>query len=416
MKAEIIAVGTELLMGQVVNSNATFLSEELASLGIDVYYHSVVGDNAERLETLLQLADSRSELIVLCGGLGPTEDDLTKQVVAKHVGKALVRDEAGYRKLMAFFEKRAQPMTENNLLQALVIEDGVALANSTGLAVGIFYQQPESKRSYLLLPGPPNELKPMVYQEAVPLLTEKFVQADQLISRVLRFYGIGESRLVTVLADLIDGQTNPTLAPYAKPNEVTLRMTVKCDNEQQGIQQLDQMEAIIMERVGEFFYGYGETNSLANVVVELLKKQGKTVTVAESLTAGLFQATLGDIPGVSAVFPGGFVTYSEQTKTDFLGIDATLLAKEGTVSQVCVEAMAQKAKELAKTDYALAFSGVAGPSELEGQAVGTVWLALATPTGVYAQRQIFARDRRSIRSSAVMAGFDYLRRELLTNR
>lgn len=258
MKAEIIAVGTELLLGQVVNSNATFLSEELAGLGFEVYYHTVVGDNPERLETVLDLADSRSELVVLCGGLGPTEDDLTKQVVAKHVGKELIRDEAGYQKLQAFFAKREQPMTENNLLQALIIDGGQALANRTGLAVGIFYQAPSV--NYLLLPGPPNELKPMVYEQAVPLLKKQFIQEEQLISRVLRFYGIGESRLVTELKELIEEQTNPTVAPYAKPNEVTLRLTVKCKTEAIGQQQLDELEQVIMNRVGEFFYGYGETN------------------------------------------------------------------------------------------------------------------------------------------------------------
>lgn len=411
MKAEIIAVGTELLLGQVVNSNATFLSEELAGLGFEVYYHTVVGDNPERLETVLDLADSRSELVVLCGGLGPTEDDLTKQVVAKHVGKELIRDEAGYQKLQAFFAKREQPMTENNLLQALIIDGGQALANRTGLAVGIFYQAPSV--NYLLLPGPPNELKPMVYEQAVPLLKKQFIQEEQLISRVLRFYGIGESRLVTELKELIEEQTNPTVAPYAKPNEVTLRLTVKCKTEAIGQQQLDELEQVIMNRVGEFFYGYGETNSLANVVVDLLKQQQKTITAAESLTAGLFQATLGDVPGVSAVFPGGFVTYSKEMKQALLGIDEELLHTYGTVSKECVEAMAQQARQRAQTDYAVAFSGVAGPEEIEGQEVGTVWIALASKERTYSIRKVIPRDRAAIRRNAVMDGLNIVRKALL---
>lgn len=411
MRAEIIAVGTELLLGQVVNTNATFLSEELASLGFEVYYHTVVGDNSDRLETVLKLADTRSDLVVLCGGLGPTEDDLTKQVVAKHVGKTLVRDEAGYQKLQRFFEKREKPMTENNLLQALIIEGGTGLANRTGLAVGIFYQAPTV--NYLLLPGPPNELKPMVYEQAIPLLKKQFIQEEQLISRVLRFYGIGESRLVTELKDLIDKQTNPTVAPYAKPNEVTLRLTVKCTTASEGQQLLDELEQVIMNRVGEFFYGYGETNSLANVVVDLLKDQQKMVTAAESLTAGLFQATLGSIAGVSAVFPGGFVTYTAATKHAFLGIDEALLQSKGTVSRECVEAMAQHARNLAQTDYALAFSGVAGPDTIEGQEVGTVWIALASEEGTQTIRQFIPRNRQSIRENAVMTGLDLLRKQLL---
>ncbi len=412
MKAEIIAVGTELLLGQVVNTNATFLSEELAGLGIDVYYHSVVGDNAERLESLLELADQRSELIVLCGGLGPTEDDLTKQVTAAHVGQELVRDEVGYQNLLSFFEKRQRPMTENNLLQTLVFKEGISLQNSAGLAVGIFYTSIKGNH-YLLLPGPPSELKPMFYHEVVPLLQKQFQKEEQLISRVLRFYGIGESQLVTDLADLIQGQTNPTIAPYAKPNEVTLRLTVKTTDETEAIVQLDALEAVIQERVGEFFYGYGEENSLANVVVDLLKEKQQTLTAAESLTAGAFQSALGDIHGVSEVFPGGFVTYSAQTKENFLGIDRDFLEQVGTVSQACVEQMALHARKLAQTDYSVAFSGVAGPNELEGQPAGTVWIALASEQGVHSQKYHFSRDRSYIRHSAVMAGLDLLRRELL---
>jgi len=411
MKAEIIAVGTELLLGQVVNTNATFLSEELASLGIDVFYHSVVGDNPNRLEELLTIADKRSDLIVLCGGLGPTDDDLTKQVTARHVGQALVRDEPGYHQLKAFFENSQRRMTENNLRQTLVFKDGVSLPNPNGLAIGIFYQT--AATSYLLLPGPPSELQAMFLTHAKPLLLEQFPQEEVLLSRVLRYYGIGESALVTELADLIENQVNPTIAPYAKPNEVTLRLTVKTADEAQGIKQLDALEETVQARVGAYFYGYGEQNSLAETVVGLLIEKKKTVTAAESLTAGLFQATLGGIPGVSEVFPGGFVTYSAATKSKLLGIDPGLLESYGTVSQECAEAMAVYARKQAETDYAVAFTGVAGPDELEGQPKGTVWIALASDKGVSSQLYHFNRDRTYIRHSAVMAGLNQIRKELL---
>lgn len=411
MKAEIIAVGTELLLGQVVNTNATFLSEELASLGIDVFYHSVVGDNPNRLEELLTIADKRSDLIVLCGGLGPTDDDLTKQVTARHVGQELVRDEPGYHQLKAFFENSQRRMTENNLRQTLVFKDGVSLPNPNGLAIGIFYQT--AATSYLLLPGPPSELQAMFLTHAKPLLLEQFPQEEVLLSRVLRYYGIGESALVTELADLIENQVNPTIAPYAKPNEVTLRLTVKTADETQGIKQLDALEETVQARVGAYFYGYGEQNSLAETVVELLIEKKKTVTAAESLTAGLFQATLGGIPGVSEVFPGGFVTYSAATKSKLLGIDPGLLESYGTVSQECAEAMAVYARKQAETDYAVAFTGVAGPDELEGQPKGTVWIALASDKGVSSQLYHFNRDRTYIRHSAVMAGLNQIRKELL---
>ncbi len=415
MKSEIIAVGTELLLGQVVNTNATFLSEQLADLGIDVYYQTVVGDNPARLEELIRLAEARSELIILCGGLGPTEDDLTKEVTAKHLGRELIQNTEGYKKLLTFFETTKRKMTENNLQQSQIIEGGIPLPNRTGLALGTFYQTDE--HVYILLPGPPSELKPMFIEQARPLLEEKFPSEEKLISKVLRFYGIGESRLVTELKDLIETQINPTIAPYAKPNEVTLRLTVKTKDAQAGHQALHALEEKIQERVGDYFYGYGDDNSLPKVVVELLKEKNQTITAAESLTSGAFQTALGAISGVSAVFPGGFTTYSLETKADFLNIDRRLLEKYGTVSQLCAEQMALQARKLARTDYALSFTGVAGPDELEGQPVGTVWIALAYgDEKVLSQKYQFTRDRAAIRHSAVMQGFDLLRRQLLRKK
>ncbi|OTN88620.1 competence/damage-inducible protein CinA [Enterococcus sp. 7E2_DIV0204] len=409
MKAEIIAVGTELLLGQVVNTNATFLSRELADLGIEVYYHTVVGDNPQRLEQLLVEVEDRSDLIVLCGGLGPTDDDLTKDTVAAHIGRTLVQDEQALARLHEFFKFSKNKMTENNLRQTLMIESGVAIQNPTGLAVGSLIT--ENETTYLLLPGPPNELNPMFQQNVRPLLAARFPQAEQLISRVLRFYGIGESQLVTELKELIDRQTNPTIAPYAKPNEVTLRLTAKVADDDLGQQLLDELEAKIMAKVGMYFYGYGDENSLVKVTVDALKKCRKTVTAAESLTAGLFQSTLGDITGVSEVFKGGFVTYSAETKAHFLGIDTKLLEKEGTVSEACAIAMAERARIVADTDFAVSFTGVAGPDELEGKPAGTVWIGFAEkgqPT--IAVLQHFNRDRRYVRQSAVMKGLDLILR------
>lgn len=413
MRAEIIAVGTEILLGQIVNTNATFLSQELANLGIEVYYQSVVGDNRDRLKGQLEIAEKRSDLIILCGGLGPTEDDLTKQVVAEHVGETLIQDPLGYEKLMAYGKKQNQTLTENNFLQTLVLTNSQALQNPTGLAVGIFYTSKESQTRYLLLPGPPKELQPMMVQSVRPILKQVYQETSQLYSRVLRFYGIGESRLVTELADLISTQVNPTIAPYAKENEVTLRLTVKTTSEDLAGPLLDALETKIQTRVGNYFYGYGEDNSLVQVVVALLKAKGQRVTAAESLTAGAFQRSLGELSGVSSVFPGGFVTYSAQTKINFLQIDRTLIEEYGTVSQECVGAMATQSRKLAQTDYALAFTGVAGPDELEGQAVGSFWIGLATNEGVSSHFYQVAGNREKIQNRAVMAGFDLLRRELI---
>lgn len=413
MRAEIIAVGTEILLGQIVNTNATFLSQELANLGIEVYYQSVVGDNRDRLKEQLEIAEKRSDLIVLCGGLGPTQDDLTKQVVAEHVKESLIQDPLGYEKLIDYGKKQNRALTENNFLQTLILTNSQALQNPTGLAVGIFYTARESQTTYLLLPGPPKELQPMMVQSVRPILKQVYQESSQLYSRVLRFYGIGESRLVTELSDLIATQVNPTIAPYAKENEVTLRLTVKTTSEDLAAPLLDELEMKIQTRVGSYFYGYGEDNSLVQVVVALLKAKGQRVTAAESLTAGAFQRSLGELSGVSSVFPGGFVTYSAQTKIDFLQIDRTLIEEYGTVSQECVEAMAMQSRKLAQTDYALAFTGVAGPDELEGKAVGSFWIGLASNEGVSSHFYQVAGNREKIQNRAVMAGFDLLRRELI---
>lgn len=415
MKAEIIAVGTELLLGQIVNTNAAFLSEELAALGIEVYFHTVVGDNFQRLTDVLDLADSRSDLVVLCGGLGPTDDDLTKDAVAAHIQQPLVQDEDGMEKLHSFFAFSRRQMTENNLKQALIIDGGVGIPNPTGLAVGSLVTKNDT--SYLLLPGPPGELRPMFVQSVRPLLQKLFPAKEQLISRVLRFYGIGESQLVTDLKKLMDNQTNPTLAPYAKPNEVTLRLTANVPLDEDGTELLFAMENQIMEKVGDYFYGYGDENTLEETTVKLLTAHGKTVAAAESLTAGLFQSMIGNVSGASSVLKGGFVTYSPAMKRDLLGIPQELLNEHGVVSEACAKAMAERTLKLTDADLAVSFTGVAGPDKLEGQPPGTVWIGLAgKDRETAASVHYFNRDRQYIRYSAAMKGFDLIRRAVLNKK
>lgn len=322
MKAEIIAVGTEILTGQIVNTNAQFLSEKLAEIGVDVYFQTAVGDNEARLMSLLEIASSRSSLVILTGGLGPTEDDLTKQTLAKFLGKDLVFDPQAQEKLDIFFAHRPDyARTPNNERQAQIVEGATPLPNETGLAVGGVSEV--DGVTYVVLPGPPSELKPMVLNQLLP----KLMTGTKLYSRVLRFFGIGESQLVTILADLIDHQTDPTLAPYAKTGEVTLRLSTKAVSQEKADQALDILENQILDRqtfegisLRDICYGYGEESSLASVVVEELKKRKKSITAAESLTAGLFQATLANFSGVSAIFNGGFVTYSLEEKSKMLEI------------------------------------------------------------------------------------------------
>ncbi|MCU9533805.1 competence/damage-inducible protein A [Streptococcus sp. CSL10205-OR2] len=411
MKAEIIAVGTEILTGQIVNTNAQFLSEKFAENGIDVYFQTAVGDNEERLLSVLSIAKKRSDLIVLCGGLGPTEDDLTKQVLAKFLKKSLIVNQEAMAKLDAFFATRpTASRTANNDRQAQMIIGAKAIQNPTGLAVGSMVEV--DGITYVVLPGPPSELKPMVNQFLLPLLKSD----TKLYSRVLRFFGIGESRLVTELADIITHQTDPTIAPYAKVGEVTLRLSTKAKSEDEANKKLDKLEHKILSTstLKNYHYGYGDDNSLAEVVFEMLRQKNKTITAAESLTAGLFQSQLADFSGSSFVFKGGFVTYSLEEKSRMLGIPLDELKKNGVVSAFTAEKMAENSRRLTHSDFAVSLTGVAGPDTLEGQPVGTVFIGLATKDSVFSQKiMIGGRSRSDIRHIATMHAFNIVRQALL---
>lgn len=417
MRAEIIAVGTEILTGQIVNTNAQFLSEKMAELGIDIYFQTAVGDNEERLLSLLDIASQRSQLVILCGGLGPTEDDLTKQTLAKFLGKSLTVDLLASRKLDRFFSSRPQfARTPNNERQAQLVEGSIPLQNLTGLAVGGIVTSKGVQ--YMVLPGPPSELKPMVMEQVVPILSNN---GTKLYSRVLRFFGIGESQLVTILEDIIKNQTDPTIAPYAKVGEVTLRLSTKAENQDEADFKLDSLEKEILalktldnRKLKDLLYGYGDNNSMARTVLELLKVQNKTITAAESLTAGLFQSQLAEFSGASQVFNGGFTTYSMEAKSQLLGIPKKKLQEYGVVSHFTAEAMAQQARQLLKADFGIGLTGVAGPDELEGYPAGTVFIGIATPEGVSSIKvSIGGKSRSDVRHISTLHAFDLMRRALL---
>ncbi|ORO67348.1 competence/damage-inducible protein A [Streptococcus oralis] len=418
MKAEIIAVGTEILTGQIVNTNAQFLSEKLAEIGVDVYFQTAVGDNEARLLSLLEIASQRSNLVILTGGLGPTEDDLTKQTLARFLGKDLVFDPQAQEKLDIFFAHRPDyARTPNNERQAQIVEGATPLPNETGLAVGGVSEVDDV--TYVVLPGPPSELKPMVLNQLLP----KLMTGTKLYSRVLRFFGIGESQLVTILADLIDHQTDPTLAPYAKTGEVTLRLSTKAVSQEKADQALDILENQILSRrtfegisLRDICYGYGEETSLASVVVEELKKRQKSITAAESLTAGLFQATLADFSGVSAIFNGGFVTYRLEEKSKMLDISEQELKEHGVVSEFTARKMAEQARIKIQSDYGVSLTGVAGPDSLEGHPAGTVFIGLAHAKGTEViKANIAGRSRADVRHIAVMHAFNLVRKALLSD-
>ena len=417
MKAEIIAVGTEILTGQILNTNAQFLSEKLAEIGVDVYIQTAVGDNEARLLSVLEIARERSGLVILTGGLGPTEDDLTKQTVAKFLGKNLVFDAQAQAKLDDFFAQRPDyARTPNNERQAQIIQGATPLANETGLAVGGMIEV--EGVTYVVLPGPPSELKPMVLNELLPRL----MTGAKLYSRVLRFFGIGESQLVTILADLIEQQTDPTLAPYAKTGEVTLRLSTKAKSKEEADAALNTLEEQILSRdtfegtsLRELCYGYGDETSLASLVVEELKKRQISITAAESLTAGLFQASIADFSGVSAIFKGGFVTYSLEEKAKMLDIPQAELEIHGVVSAYTAEKMAEQAREKTASDIGISLTGVAGPESLEGHPAGTVFIGLSQESGTEVIRvNVGGRSRTDVRKIAVMHAFNLVLKALLS--
>lgn len=417
MNAEIIAVGTEILTGQIVNTNAQFISEKMAEIGVDVYYQTAVGDNEKRLLEVIDTASKRSELIILTGGLGPTEDDLTKQTLANFLGKSLVFDQQAKDKLNQFFASRSKSSrTPNNERQAQIIEGSIPIQNITGLAVGGLLV--DGEKTYVVLPGPPSELKPMVTKHLVPLLSKG---NEILYSKVLRFFGIGESQLVTVLSEYIKDQTDPTIAPYAKTGEVTLRLSTKSNSEQEANEKLDSLEKELLSvrsldktPLSEYMYGYGEDNSLAKVVFENILNRKLTISAAESLTAGMFQAKLADFSGSSQLFKGGYVTYSIEEKARMLGIPLADLQEHGVVSHFTAQQMALKSRQLTQSDIGVGLTGVAGPGELEGHPAGTVYIGISTTEKTESiQVSIGGRSRSDIRYIAMMHAFNLVRKTLL---
>jgi len=410
MDAEIIAVGSELLLGQIVNTNARFLSQQLAGLGINVYFHTVVGDNPGRLKAAIEIAEKRAKMIIFTGGLGPTKDDLTKETIARHLGKELVMDQTALESIELYFKRTNRVMTDNNKKQALVLEGSHILPNDHGMAPGMVVKS--GSLTYMLLPGPPKEMEPMFLQYGSQALSSKNVSKEKIVSRVLRFFGIGEAALETEIIDLIDAQSNPTIAPLAGDGEVTLRLTAKHVDEVTAQAMLDEVENTINQRVGKFLYGYDNT-SLLEELMKALKERKLTITAAESLTGGLFQQELTSIAGASAVFKGGIVCYSNEVKQQVLQVNPETLKTHGAVSEECAIELAENAARLVKSDIGVSFTGVAGPDELEGKPVGTVYIGIAIhgrPTVV--EKIILGGTREANRNRTVKFGCYFILRNL----
>ncbi|ULL17266.1 competence/damage-inducible protein A [Paenibacillus sp. H1-7] len=377
MKAEIIAVGTELLLGQIVNTNAQFLSRACADLGVSVYFQTVVGDNEARLTEALRLASSRADLVICTGGLGPTQDDLTKDALAAYLGRKIVLHQPSMDKITDFFSKRGIHMVESNKRQAYMLEVSDPLANDTGMAVGVALTQDQTH--YVLLPGPPKEMKPMFERYAAPWIASKMEGVYPLYSRMLKFAGIGESLLEHELLDLIKDQTDPTIAPYAKEGEVAIRLTTRSASKAEADAKLDPVESEIRKRLGLYIYA-NEDVSIEQQMVGIMRERSLKLAVAESCTGGLLSDMLTAVPGSSAVFQGGIVCYTNEWKHRLLGVPQAVLegaGAPGAVSDVTARLLADNLLKQSGTDYSIAITGVAGPDESEGKPVGLVYVAVA---------------------------------------
>ena len=412
MTVELICVGTELLMGTVVNTNAAFISQRCVALGLDCFYQSVVGDNAARLEESIRQAMGRSDIVILSGGLGPTEDDLTKETAAKVMGKELIPDEKAWKHITSFFEKRGLELTENNRKQALVPEGSKVLYNKNGTAPGIIMEG--EKNRLILLPGPPIELT-YLWQEWVEEYL-KSLSGDFLISEMVKICGSGESKVETVLKDLIDVQNNPTIATYAKTGEVDVRVTAKAQDEKECKKLLKPVVKEIKKRFGSKIFTTDENVTLEMAVMQILNENKMTLTTAESITGGMISSRLINVPGASEVIKVGFVTYSNKAKRKYLGVKRSTLDKYGAVSEQCAKEMAKGGAAAAKSDVCVAITGIAGPAgDNTSKEIGLTYIAVSVAGKIKVKEYRFDGNREKIRTAATTAALTFLRHCLLEN-
>ncbi len=406
MNGELICVGTELLLGDILNTNAQYLSRALAALGIDVYHQSVVGDNTGRLREAFREALGRSDLIILTGGLGPTQDDLTKECVASVLGLPLLPHEESLRQIEAYFARTGRKMTENNKKQALCPRGAEPIQNDVGTAPG--YRIAHGRQTIVLLPGPPYEMQTMFETYVKPFLQS--LSGAALVSSNVQVFGLGEAAMEEMVKGFL-AASNPTVAPYAKDGEASLRVTAKAGTEAEARALCEQVVAQLKDTLGDTVYGV-DTEGLNHVVVELLRLQNLTVATAESCTGGLLSEALTAVPGASAVFAGGVSAYSAKIKRDWLGVSGALLEAKGTVDPAVAAQMAQSVRECAESSLGIGITGVAGPDSVEGKPIGLVYIALADQSNVWVRKVMtgHGKDRDKIRNYAVLTALDLIRR------
>lgn len=412
MVVELISVGTEILLGNIVNTNAAYLARKCAELGLSCFYQSVVGDNEERLLQAVGMAAKRSDILILSGGLGPTKDDLTKETVAKYFGKEQYMDESVKAEITEFFQRRGRQITDNNWKQALVPDGAKVVHNENGTAPGIILEETEC--CVILLPGPPNELIPMFEKDIVPYLKKK--SPDVIYSQMVKVCGIGESTAETMVEDLMESQENPTIAPYAKTGEVHFRVTAKAPNKREGRKLTTPLVRELKKRFGNAVYTTEEEVTLEQSIIELLAKKEMTVSCAESCTGGLLAARLINVSGASEVFKSGYITYANKAKRKILGVKKAALAEYGAVSEQVAMQMAAGCAKISKADVAVSVTGIAGPGGgTEEKPVGLVYIGCSVNGEVKVKEFRFSGNRSKIRESSVANALIFMRECILEN-
>jgi len=411
MNAEIITVGTELLLGQIVDTNFAFISQRLAEAGINIYFKTSVGDNEKRISDSIKLALNRSDAVIITGGLGPTVDDVTRAALVKTFNLKLVLNENVLKHMQSFFDLRKIKMPQNNLSQALVPNGSTVIENRNGTAPGLIV--PVDKRFIIILPGVPSEMKPMMTETVIPFLKEHFKSEGILKSRVLKVYGLGESRIDELINELFRFCTNPTIALLASHLEVKIRLTARAKDEKEADELLSKLEHQLREKLHENIFAVND-DTMEKAVAMLLTLKRLTLATAESCTGGLLSSRLTDVPGSSAYFLRGAVTYSNQAKIDTLAVKKISLDMYGAVSKQVAEEMAEGARKLAGSDIGLSVTGIAGPDggTLE-KPVGLVYIAISTDNEMLSKEFRLSGDRIWIKERTAQSALDMLRRYLL---
>lgn len=409
MKAELISVGTEILLGDIVNTNAQFLARELASIGIDVYRQEVIGDNEDRLLKTIDEALKRSDMVITTGGLGPTGDDLTKETACKYFGMKMELHEESLKALKIYFKRLNRQITENNMKQVYFPKEAKVLPNPNGTAPGAILEK--DNKIIVILPGPPREMKPMFINHVKNYLAPK--GKGMIISKVLRILGIGESYAAEKLKDIIDGTENPTVAPYAKEEDILFRITAKANSKEEGLKLIEPVKKQIIDRLGIDVYGEDD-EKIEEVVSKLLIDRNIKISTAESCTGGMIASRLIGVPGVSEVFLEGAVTYSNEAKMRTLNVKEETLEKFGAVSAETAMEMAEGIAKRTGSDISVVTTGIAGPGGgTEDKPVGLVYFGLYYKEKTYTYRYVFNGDRNKVRLKAAVTALDLVRRHIL---